>query len=75
MSEELDEGFTALVSDSIRECGKKVEYYAAPYGCNALISAARRKVPTVILGPGDISPAHKPNENIIIDELLAAACI
>lgn len=72
---DLDEGFSTLVSESVRECGRTVEYYAAPYGCNALVSAARRQIPTVILGPGDIALAHKPNENILIDDLLAAADI
>ena len=75
LSEEIDKGFTTLVSESIREWGRTVEFYAAPYGCNALVSAAKMKIPTVILGPGDIALAHKPNENILIDDLLAAAGI
>ena len=75
LSEEIDDGFTTLVSESIREWGRTVEFYAAPYGCNALVSAAKMKIPTVILGPGDIALAHKPNENILIDDLLAAAGI
>jgi len=75
LSEEIDDGFTALVGEAIRESGRAVELYAAPFGCNALVSASRRKIPTVILGPGDIALAHKPNENIVIDDLLAAAGI
>jgi putative selenium metabolism hydrolase len=75
MTQDVDKGFTALVSESIKEGGRTLEYYAAPYGCNALVSAAKKNIPTVILGPGDISLAHKPNENILIEDLLAAADI
>ncbi len=75
LGEELDQDFMSLVSASINECGLETEHYAAPYGCNALISAGRRMIPTVILGPGDIALAHKPNENILIDQLIKAARI
>jgi len=78
MSDEFDRNFTTftdLVGGSVSECGRAVEYYAAPYGCNALVSAALRHIPTVIIGPGDISLAHKPDENILIDDLLDAARI
>ena len=75
ISEERETGFNAVVSDSVRACGRTVEYYAAPYGCNALASASRRNLPTVILGPGDIALAHKPDESLSIKELLDAAAI
>ncbi len=65
--------FTALVKKSIGECDRDLALYAAPYGCNALVSAGVRNIPTVILGPGDISLAHKPNEFIKIEELLKCA--
>lgn len=68
-----DQVFTALVKESIEACGRKVELYAAPYGCNALASAGVRDIPTVILGPGNIALAHKPNECVEIDELLKSA--
>jgi len=66
-------GFTASVTDAVRKCGRTGEHYAVPYGCNALISAGLKNIPTVILGPGDISLAHKPDEYITIEDLLAAA--
>ncbi|MBB6480306.1 M20/M25/M40 family metallo-hydrolase [Spirochaeta isovalerica] len=72
---EIDHSFTALVGRSLKKCGKAVHEYASPFGCNALISAARMKIPTVILGPGDIALAHKPDESIVIDELLSAASV
>lgn len=75
LSDKFDKRFTDIVAQSIMERGRKVEYYAAPYGCNALVSAALWKIPTVILGPGDIDSAHKPNENIVIEELVAAAAV
>ena len=67
--------FLCLAADAVRTTGRHVEYYGAPYGCNALVSAARRRIPTVILGPGDISSAHKPDESLPIQELLDAAVI
>ncbi len=74
-ADEKGSGLLNAAADSLRECGLAVDYYAAPYGCNALSSAAMRGIPTVILGPGDIGLAHKPNENIRLDELLAAAAV
>lgn len=65
--------FTAYVKQSLIDCGRPVQLYAAPYGCNALVSAGVRNIPTVILGPGDISHAHKPNECIEIEELVKCA--
>ncbi len=71
----LEEGFRNLVSAAVSDCGRNPEYYAAPFGCNALISAGAKSIPTVIIGPGDIAMAHKPNEYLRIDELLEAAGI
>lgn len=68
-----DQEFTTIVKESIEACGRKVELYAAPYGCNALASAGERGIATVILGPGNIALAHKPNECVEIDELLKSA--
>lgn len=70
---EKNDTFTEQVKESIKECHRKVELYAAPYGCNALVSAGIQKIPTIIFGPGDISLAHKPNEFIEIDQLLKSA--
>jgi putative selenium metabolism hydrolase len=67
--------FTAIVEKSLRDCEKKVQLYGAPYGCNALASAGDRAIPTVILGPGNIALAHKPDECIEINELLEGARI
>ncbi len=73
--DEESRGLLSLAADALRAAGRGVEYYAAPYGCNALVSAARRKIPTVILGPGDISAAHKPDESLLIQELQDAAAV
>ncbi|MDC7231639.1 MAG: M20/M25/M40 family metallo-hydrolase [Spirochaetales bacterium] len=75
---EADESAGRLITvteEGLKEQGIKPEYYAAPYGCNALASAAGFRIPTVILGPGDISLAHKPDEYIRTDELMDAAGI
>ncbi len=70
-----DQAFSSLVKKSMGDCHLDVELYAAPYGCNALASAGERGIPTVILGPGDVALAHKPNEYIEIEELTKAAQI
>lgn len=75
LSEKSEKGITQIAAESLKELDIPVRYYAAPFGCNALISAAYRNIPTVILGPGDISAAHKPNENILIKDLLDSARI
>lgn len=43
-------------------------WHTAPYGADAGQFAADG-IPTVIIGPGDIAHAHKPNEQITADEL------
>jgi acetylornithine deacetylase/succinyl-diaminopimelate desuccinylase-like protein len=35
----------------------------------------RAKIPTVLLGPGDLAQAHAPNESVSIKELILAARI
>lgn len=68
-----DQLFSTQVKSAIAKSGREVDLYAAPYGCNALASAGVRGIPTVILGPGNIALAHKPNEHIEIEELLISA--
>jgi putative selenium metabolism hydrolase len=46
--------------------------FAAPFGCNASTSAGRRRVPTVIYGPGSLAQAHVVDEWISLDQLSAA---
>ncbi len=66
---------SSLVGKSVNQCLCEVEHYAVPYGCNALVSGGTRNIQTVVLGPGSISLAHKPNEFIEIKELLKGAQI
>lgn len=61
------------VEGALGQCGLPVQYYPVPYGCNALISAGKWTLPTVIIGPGDIALAHKPNEHVSIHKLIDAA--
>ncbi|RFB79810.1 acetylornithine deacetylase [Methylovirgula sp. 4M-Z18] len=54
----------------LEDLTEKKTLAAVSYGTEAgLFQAAG--VPSIICGPGDISRAHKPNEFILIDELLA----
>jgi len=47
-----------------------IETFAAPFGTNASVSAARG-IPTLILGPGSIEQAHVVDEWMAVEELLA----
>jgi putative selenium metabolism hydrolase len=56
---------------ALRAAGLPTDTFAAPFGTNASVSAARG-IPTFIFGPGSIEQAHVVNEWIAVEELLAA---
>jgi putative selenium metabolism hydrolase len=57
----------ALVANAVQPV-----QFAIPFACNAFASASRG-IPTVVLGPGDVARAHRPNEAIPVEEILLAA--
>lgn len=67
--------FRLQVEIAIRRCGIEPELYAVPHGSNANLSSGYQKIPSLVLGPGDVALAHKPNEFIKIDELIKGAQI
>ena len=44
-----------------------------PYGCDLGITVGVGGIPTVVFGPGDVRDAHRPDESVPIDELVATA--
>ena len=72
---------TAANTDLAQTACNAVEslgYNGAPTGwtaaCEGGFIAEHHSVPTVILGPGDVnSQAHQPDEQVLIDDLVAAA--
>lgn len=55
------------------ECaGREVEISGLPCGADARLYANIGNIPTVILGPGSIEQAHRPNEYVEIEQYLGA---
>ena len=44
-----------------------------PYGCDLGLTVNAGGIPTVVFGPGDVRDAHRPDESVPVDELVAAA--
>ncbi len=71
-----DEPIVEVVKDSIAQVkGTKQEIAGFPACCDMWCLVRGANIPTVILGPGKLSMAHKANEYISIDDLYEAARI
>jgi putative selenium metabolism hydrolase len=57
---------------AMEKCGVLLKHWPIPYGCNALVSCGLRGLPTVVIGPGDVGLAHKPNEYLEVRDLWKA---
>lgn len=51
------------------ELAEVTDYRKVAYGTEAGLFSARLGVPTVVLGPGSIDQAHKPNEFVAVEQL------
>lgn len=61
------------VVKTICDCdGRKVETGGLPCGADARLYANVAHIPTVIIGPGSIEQAHRPNEFVEIEQYLRA---
>ncbi|MDT8898326.1 M20/M25/M40 family metallo-hydrolase [Thermanaerothrix sp. 4228-RoL] len=57
---------------SLRAAGLRAETFIAPYCTNASTTAGELGLPTLIYGPSSIALAHKVNEYIEVNDVLAA---
>jgi len=71
-----EEPIVKVVKDSIAQVrGRKQEISGFPATCDMWCLVQRANIPTIILGPGELSMAHKANESISVDDLYEAARI
>ena len=71
-----EEPIVKVVKESIAQVrGKKQEVSGFSACCDMWCLVKGANIPTVILGPGKISMAHKANESISVDDLYDAAKI
>ena len=71
-----EEPIVKVVKDSIVQVrGRKQEISGFPATCDMWCLVEGADIPTVILGPGKLSMAHKANESISVDDLYEAAKI
>lgn len=53
--------------------GRKATIRGMPYGCDLGLTTTVGGIPSVVYGPGDIRHAHRPNERVPLEDLLACA--
>lgn len=53
--------------------GRPVPLEGMPYGADMGLLVNEGAVPTVLFGPGDIRDAHRPDESVAVDDLVALA--
>jgi len=53
--------------------GKPLKIEASPWGTDAGILGTVGGIPAIVIGPGETSVAHYPNEFIVLDEVVKAA--
>ncbi|MBW2154489.1 MAG: M20/M25/M40 family metallo-hydrolase, partial [Deltaproteobacteria bacterium] len=66
-----NESIVRVVTDAARSLSSgPVSVSGASYGADMELFVNLAKIPTVILGPGSIAQAHKPDEFVPIDEYI-----
>lgn len=63
---------TATRSAAADVLGEPPGLRGMPYGCDLGLTVNVGSVPTVVFGPGDIRDAHRPDESVAVDDLVAA---
>lgn len=51
---------------------KPIDVWVAPYNTDAAVLIRECKIPTVVVGPGDIEAAHSATENVSVEETINA---
>lgn len=68
-----DEELVKIVRVVLRKMGLDDQLVSVPFWTEAPLFSKGGSVPTIIIGPGDPSLAHAPNEHIEVKDLLKAA--
>ncbi len=68
----VNSDWQAKILAALSDCGLAAKTFAAPFGTNASVSAARG-IPSFIFGPGSIEQAHIVDEWIAIAQLVSGA--
>ena len=58
------------MGDVLGRQGGSAEVRAGPFACDMRHLVNQGGIPSVIFGPGSIAQAHKPDENIVVQEYL-----
>lgn len=71
---EPDASLVKIATDAVRDQGFPGTHDIWTASCEGGFIASHHRVPTIVLGPGDITgQAHQPDERVSINELIAAA--
>ena len=69
-----DDPLTVALQDAATDVlGRSAPLEAVPFGADAGLLSNVGGMPTVLFGAGDIRKAHRPDEHVAIDELVAMA--
>ncbi|MBW3620010.1 MAG: ArgE/DapE family deacylase [Actinobacteria bacterium] len=64
---------TTVLGSATDVLGRRPELRGMPYGCDLGLFRNAASIPTVVYGPGDVRDAHRPDEFVPVDELVATA--
>ena len=71
---DADHPIVSTVGDALRDAaGREAAVRGMPYGCDLGLMDRVGGIPTVVFGPGDVRAAHRPDEHVPVDELVACA--
>lgn len=68
-----DDAIVATVTGAVGALGSEPVVRGMPYGCDLGLTVGVGGIPTVVYGPGDVRDAHRPDESVAVEELVAAA--
>lgn len=71
---DMDAGIVSTVLGAATQVtGARPAVRGMPYGCDLGLTTNVGNIPTVVFGPGDVRDAHRPDESVPVDDLVAVA--
>ena len=64
---------TTVLGAATELSGREPVVRGMPYGCDMGLTTNVGGIPTVVFGPGDVRDAHRPDESVPVDDLVAVA--